>query len=178
MQLTITGVDYVPEELYEQTQLVADLMRELPGPDRPDYWLAKLRTPVTWLDDNIERQITHVVVTARWVGTQIGPGVENLRVDIAYVTDDSQIADSVLDFSKCKYVAIGLASETGGHRQPKKLEEVMAGAIGRAFGSRRRGIECSHLPIRCSRRGLNAGVGRHGVVLHRSSRRRNKRRIE
>ena len=41
MQLTITSVDYAPEELDEQIPIVAELLRELPGDDRPNYWLAR-----------------------------------------------------------------------------------------------------------------------------------------
>jgi len=46
MELTITGVDYAPEELDEQTPLVVKLLREMPGDDRPDYWLGELKTPI------------------------------------------------------------------------------------------------------------------------------------
>ena len=89
MELTITGVDFAPDDLYEQTPFVVDLLRELPGDDRPDYWLGELRTPIRWLQDDHEREITHLILAARWEGTRIEPGVKNLPVGIAYVTDQS-----------------------------------------------------------------------------------------
>ena len=134
MQLTVTSVDYAPEELYEQTPFVVDLLREIPGPDRPDYWLGKLQRPIRWLDNNLERQITHLVLAARWQGTQIKAKVENLPIGIAYVTDDSQLSESSIDFTKCKYIAIGLATETQSGKKPKRLTKILSGTIGRAFG--------------------------------------------
>ena len=85
MQFTVSHVDHAPEELYDQIPFKVEMLRELPGPDRPDYWLGKLEKPIRWLNDNIERQITHVVLAARWEGTRIESGVENLPVGIAYV---------------------------------------------------------------------------------------------
>ncbi len=48
------------------------------------------------------------------VGTWIEPGMKDLLVGIAYVVDSSVLGDSRLDFSKCRYVAIGTASESLG----------------------------------------------------------------
>lgn len=135
MQLTITTVDYAPEELYDQTPLVVQVLRELPGPDRPDYWLGELEKPLRWLDDNVERQITHLVLAARWEGTRIEPGAENLPVGIAYVTDDTLLDDSVVAFEKCTYIAIGISTETESGKPPRKLTETISGSIGKAFGT-------------------------------------------
>lgn len=134
MELTISEVDYAPGDLYEQTPLVVDLLRELPGDDRPDYWLGELRTPVRWLQENHERQITHVVLAARWEGTRIEPGVENLPVGIAFVTDASLLDDARLDFSKCSYVAIGISHDTGSGKPAEAPDGILAGSIGRLFG--------------------------------------------
>ena len=46
MKLTITTVDYAPGELYDQTPIVVKLLRQLPGPDRPDYWLGETERPI------------------------------------------------------------------------------------------------------------------------------------
>lgn len=135
MQLTITSVDYAPEDLYEQVPLVVNLVREIPGDDRPDYWLGALQTPVRWLVDNHAREVTHLVVAARWQGTAIAPGAENLPVGIAYVVDQSVLDDTHLDLAKCAYVAIGISMETSGGAQPKSLKEILAGNIARAFGT-------------------------------------------
>ena len=82
MKIRITSVDHAPDELYEQTPFTALLLRELPGPDRPDYWLAVLPKPLRWLPHGVERKVTHVVLAARWMGTQIGRGTWGLPVKI------------------------------------------------------------------------------------------------
>ena len=111
MKIRITAVDHAPDELYEQTPFTAVLLRELPGPDRPDYWLAALPRPIRWIRNGNETKVTHVVLAARWVGTRIGRGLLDLPVKIFYVVDDSAVDDQTLDQRKCEYVAIGTASE-------------------------------------------------------------------
>jgi len=134
VKLSILSVDYAPEELYDQTPFAIRLLRQVPGPDRPDYWLGELEQPLRWLNDNHLQEITHVVVAARWVGTQIEPHVSNLPVGLAYVIDRAQLDASQLDFNMCKYVAIGLATEVEGGNKPEPLTNVIAGHITRAFG--------------------------------------------
>jgi hypothetical protein len=138
MQLTVTTVDYAPEELHDQVPFTLELLRQLPGPDRPDYWLGRLETPIRWIDNNIERWITHMVLAARWEGTRIEPRVERLPLGIAYVTDDSLLEDNEVTFEKCRYVAIGISTETEGGRQPRKLTQIISGSIGKAFGTGKR----------------------------------------
>lgn len=135
MQLTITTVDYAPEDLYEQVPFVVDLIRQVPGDDRPDYWVGALHVPIRWLVDNHVREVTHLVVAARWQGTEIAPGAENLPVGIAYVTDPSVLNDEHLDLAKCAYVAIGISTETGGGAKPTPLKEILSGRIARGFGT-------------------------------------------
>ena len=106
---TITGVDFAPEDLPDQTPLRARLIRQIPGTDSPDYWLAELDRPVTWRQGNSERRITHLVVGARLEGTAISEDMAGLLIGIAYVTDQSVLEDEALDFGKCHYVAIGTA---------------------------------------------------------------------
>lgn len=119
MQLVITGVDYAPSELEDQVPIIVDLIREIPGPDRPDYWLGRVQQPIRWSKDGQEISVTHVVLAARWVGTSIGPGARNLPVGIAYVTDPTLLEDSELDFSKCVYVAIGSSHEANASPDPE-----------------------------------------------------------
>jgi hypothetical protein len=112
MKLRITDVDYAPEELYGQVPFEASLLREVPGKDRPDYWLAELAKPLQWKSkEGNEVTVTHIVLTARYVGARIAPGVGEITVGIAYITDISALADAQLDFSKCYYSAIGTARE-------------------------------------------------------------------
>ena len=134
MKLNITSVDHAPSELHDQVPFAVKLLRQIPGPDRPDYWLGQVEGSLRWMDANLEREVTHVIVAARWVGTQIEPHVEHLPIGIAYVTEATQIQDASVSFEKCRYVAIGLASEIEGGTKPKPLSHILAGTIGRAFG--------------------------------------------
>jgi hypothetical protein len=134
MKLAVTSVDYNPPELNDQIPFTAELLRMLPGPDRPDYWLAKADTPLRWIDDNHQRRIEYLVVCARWQGTQIEPKMSNLPIGIAYVTDSAQITEPSLSFDKCKYVAIGIASKVAGAELPAELDHIISGNIAPGFG--------------------------------------------
>lgn len=111
MKFTISSVDYAPPDLESQTPFSARLRRQIPGSDRPDYWVADLEAPLVWEKDGNTMTIEHLVVCARWEGTQIGRGMKDMPVNIAYVIDVSVLSDSELDFAKCEYIAIGTASE-------------------------------------------------------------------
>jgi len=132
MKLTITSVDYAPAELHDQVPIEVELLKIIPGPDRPDYWLGKVEKPIRWIDNNIKKNITHVIVAARWAGTQIDSNFKNLPVGIAYVTDSSLLEDQKLDFNKSKYIAIGMSSV--GDDAPEKLDHIIGGHIGPSFG--------------------------------------------
>lgn len=134
MELTVTSVDYSPPELNEQVPFRIKLLRLVPGPDRSDYWVGEMVKPLRWISDNHERQVENVVVCARWQGTQIMPLVGDLPINIAYITDPSQLGDASISFGKCKYVAIGVAHETEGKPKPLPPSKMLAGRIGRAFG--------------------------------------------
>jgi hypothetical protein len=109
MNIKVTGVDYAPDDLYAQTPFIARILRQLSGPDRDDYWLAELMTPLKWQHDGTESFVSHLVVAARWVGGVIAPGAHYLPVNIAYVIDQSLLSDVRLDFAKSHYCAIGVA---------------------------------------------------------------------
>jgi hypothetical protein len=134
MKLKVTEVDYAPNELYEQTPFEIVLTREILGPDRPDYWIGQLVNEIDWIKDNEQVKVSHVVVAARWVGTAIQPNVSNLPIGISYVTDLSVLNDKTLDFSKCEYVAIGIAYELEGGSQIEKRKGILSGRIGKLFG--------------------------------------------
>jgi len=107
----ITSVDYAPGDLYEQVPIDGVLLRQIPGPDRPDYWLAELSDPLKWSHDGKEHVITHVVLASRYVGQTISPGFGKLVIGMSFVTDQSVLNDDTLDFKKCFYSAIGVAKE-------------------------------------------------------------------
>ncbi len=84
-------------------------MRQIPGTDRADYWLAELDRPVTWRRGATEQRTTHLVVCSRHEGAAISEDMVGLLIEIAYVTDQSVLGDDALDLRKCRYVAIGTA---------------------------------------------------------------------
>ena len=108
MRVTITSVDYAPEDLYEQVPLLVDLLRQVPGTDRPDYWLGYLRHPVEWYVNGAEREVTHLVLSTRWEGGHFVTGARDLPLNISYVKDLSALDDVRLDSAKCAFVAIGV----------------------------------------------------------------------
>lgn len=109
MRFTITSVDQAPEELYTQTPLHGRFLRQIEGPDRPDYFIAELDRPIVWKKDGGDVSVTHLILTARWVGGVLSPTMVNTPVNLAYVVDESVLADSKLDFGKCFDAAIGVA---------------------------------------------------------------------
>ncbi len=109
MNVKVTSVDYAPDELYGQTPFTARILRQIPGPDRPDYLLAELAQPLSWQRDATTISVSHLVLCARWVGGVIAPGATHLPINIAYVVDPSVLDDATLDLSKCHYSAIGTA---------------------------------------------------------------------
>ena len=127
----MTSVDHNPRELADQVPFSLALERLIPGPDRPDYWLGRLDAPLRWIDDSRGRQVSHLIVCA--LETQIKPAVQNLPIGIAYVTDLTQLTDATVNPGKCKYVANGIANETGGAHAPSGALPVMAGRISRAL---------------------------------------------
>jgi len=104
-------VDHATRQLEEQCPLEVTLLKQLPGDDREDYWLAEPRSPIRWGRGDAEVEDTHLLVAARWEGHPIAAGVRDLPIGIALVTDPSQVTDSRVDFAKCEYVAIGLATD-------------------------------------------------------------------
>lgn len=102
MNFMIIDADYAPDDLPKQLPVSIELIREIPGSDRPDYWLAKTETPVKWDD----KTVNYLIVAPRLVGDSLNAKNENVAVGLAYVTDESLLDDTVLNFDKCKYVAI------------------------------------------------------------------------
>ena len=112
MNVKVTSVDTAPEELYEQAPFTARILRQIPGPDRPDYLLAELIQPLTWCRDSVQVPVSHLVLCARWVGGVVEPGATHIPINIAYVVDPSVLNDAKLDFAKCFYSAVGIADVT------------------------------------------------------------------
>ncbi len=134
MRLIIIDVDYAPAELHDKVPIMLELIREIPGDDRPDYWIAVVESPITWLEDNHQRIIDHVIIATRWQGTRIEKGMDHLPIGIAYVTDESVIGDEHLDFNKIRYIAIGMASDASLGSATIKPTNLSSGRIGKVFG--------------------------------------------
>ena len=111
MRLIVESVEFAPEELHDQVPFVVDLIRQLPGPDRPDYWLGSVVLPLEWWVDGQEHSVRHVVLAARHAGQRIEPGVRELAVNIAFVTDATLLEGARLELAKCRFVAIGVCRE-------------------------------------------------------------------
>ncbi|MEZ5920351.1 MAG: hypothetical protein R3C60_03265 [Parvularculaceae bacterium] len=111
MKLKLNSVDYCPNELHAQLPIVIEVLRQIRGKDRPDYFLGRCCPAIEWIDGNDTRKITHVVICARYVGQTIERLANNLAVGIAYVTVESQITENFVDFSKVRYSAIGLVTD-------------------------------------------------------------------
>ncbi len=111
MRVRISNIDYAPEDLYSQTPFEADIIRSIPGSDRPDYWLAELTKPLRWAQNGNEKVVSHLILTMRYVGEQMERGIKERAVGIAYVTDQSLLEDKKLAFDKCDYVAIGVVED-------------------------------------------------------------------
>ncbi len=111
MRVRIICLDDAPPDLPGQTPFELEIIRRIPGQDRPDYWLGRLERPLTWNGQESQRTVTHVLLVAKLVGMHVRPGMRNVPVGIAYVTDESLLQDIELQFSKCASVAVGIAED-------------------------------------------------------------------
>jgi len=109
MKAVVRSVDYAPNDLYAQVPFGATLTRALPGPNRDDYWLARLDHPLRYAGGGTEREIKHIILASRYVGESIHRSVGRVVVGITYVLDEAQIDLPAVDMSRCLYAAIGEA---------------------------------------------------------------------
>ena len=107
--LELTSADYCPDDLHEQLPVKIETLRNMPGLDRPDYWLAKCEVPLCWKEQGLK--INYLIVACRYIGTKLRKGVGNVTIGVAYVTDESILNDKNLQFEKCVYVAVCEANE-------------------------------------------------------------------
>lgn len=126
---TIDSVDLAPPELAAQLPIRGELRCVIPGPDRPDYCLATLDTPIVFrppADFDLSRvetgflgrdeagpfvYVPAVIVAARIAGQQLHPGMKGLQVALAYVIDNTIGRDDVVDFAKLHYAAVAVISD-------------------------------------------------------------------
>ncbi len=129
-KVRIIRFDDAPEELSWQVPVRGELFRLMPGPDRPDYSVMLLEHPLRFypvegfdlarigtdrlVEDRQGRRMVAVhalVLTARYVGQQLHPGMVDLPVNVAYVLDHSLVEDSAVDLAKIEFAGVGFLTE-------------------------------------------------------------------
>jgi hypothetical protein len=123
----IHSLDLGPSDLQGQLPVRAGIVRQMVGPDRDDYLLARLERPIRYhypaSFDTTRTQneflatdqsgpfvwIYVIVVCARLVGTRFHAHMRSLPINIAFVTDNTIGSDQRLDFAKIEFVGVGFA---------------------------------------------------------------------
>jgi hypothetical protein len=110
--IEIESITKGPKELTYQLPIKAEIQKQIPGKDRPDYYLAELEKPLFWVDEkqDINTEVTHLILCTKKKSQSIANDMKAVIVAIAYVIDEAVITEPVLDFKKCKYVATGTAN--------------------------------------------------------------------
>jgi hypothetical protein len=108
LYFAITEVDSGPKELRHELPVVGMIYNKLNHEDGSEYYLAALKEPL----ESKGRKITHITIGARLLGQHVGPKMENLPVNIAYVVDKSLLDQETMDFTKAEFVAVGFATDT------------------------------------------------------------------
>ena len=124
MRFSITGLDDSSEDLDGLLPVKGRILRQIPGPDTPNYFLAILDSAFVWKKE--QKKISHLIIGARWLGGVLSPTMRRTPINIAYVTDESLLSDSKLDFKKCHYAAIGWGD---GEEEPNHSSEPTPGAV-------------------------------------------------
>ncbi|MFC9561361.1 hypothetical protein [Agromyces sp. NPDC056965] len=134
-KIVITSVDSAPADLAAQLPVHAELVRILPGPDRPDYSLAIAKKPIHFRttvaalrqagvdpsaadpqmirvhdDGTADLVVFGLVMCARLAGETIHLAMKDFPVSIAYIIDNTQLGDPEVDFSKSYFAAVGFVS--------------------------------------------------------------------
>ncbi|VAZ61075.1 hypothetical protein [Mycobacterium kansasii] len=123
------GVFTAVEELQRQLPITAELWRRIPGPDRPDYFLAGLEQRINYhpidgfdwarcqpeflaRDDSGPFVWVYAVIVASLIeGTQLHAGMQEFPVRLAYVIDNTVGHDAQLEFAKCDYICYAMISD-------------------------------------------------------------------
>jgi hypothetical protein len=136
MQLALRSVAFKTGDKSDDVPLTVTLVRQIPGPDRPDYWLGTLARPFHWTSSTEPKtyDIEHLVLATQWEETTVRPGVTRLPVGIAFVVDSSLIDDRELDLDKIRYVALGIADDPDAPPPSGSWSSRVAGVISGMFG--------------------------------------------
>jgi len=141
MEFRLRSVAFARGDRSEEVPLTVTMLREIPGPDRPDYWLAELKQPLSWVSASEGTfEVSHVVLATQWENTAFREGATRIPVGIAYVTDMSLLEDDALDLDKIRYVATGVADDPNADDRPfasaaSALTDTVAKLFGRKPGA-------------------------------------------
>ena len=138
-RLRIDRIDVGPGDLPPQLPAEGRLLRQIAGPDRPDYFFAVLDEAITYRttltamqelgvnpdaadpqlirigdDGTVDLRIFAVSFAARNAGEMPHVGMKDFPVSLAYVIDNTAIRDETLDFSKLVYAAVAFISDIDG----------------------------------------------------------------
>ncbi len=114
--IEISEITKGPDELSYQLPVQAKVLKQIPGKDRPDYFLVELEKSVFWVDEqkDINTEINYLIICSKKKGQSISNEMKDVILAIAYVTDESVKTDSRLNFKKCEYVAVGKSTAKKG----------------------------------------------------------------
>ena len=140
MELRLRSLDFAQGDRSDEIPMNVTLLHTIPGPDRPDYWVGRLREPFQWSsspDGSFE--ITHLVLATQWENTRMHEGVSRLPVGVAYVIDRSLLHDEELDLDKIRFVATGVADDLAADDRPiTAMVSKLTNTFGKVFGRRSR----------------------------------------
>lgn len=123
------GLPHAIPELQSQLPLSGRLARQIPGPDRSDYFLVVLQKPLRYhpqpdFDWSRSQQefssqygtgdflwIYAMIVCSLAVGTQLHRGMKRFPIQLALVIDNTVGRDETLVFEKCDYAGQALVTD-------------------------------------------------------------------
>lgn len=123
------GLPHAIPELQSQLPVSGRLVRQIPGPDRSDYFLVVLDQPLRfhplpdfdWTRTQPEFRarddagaflwVYAVIVCSLAVGTQLHRTMKRFPVQLALVIDNSVGRDEALTFEKCEYAGQALVTD-------------------------------------------------------------------
>ncbi len=105
LKVQLIECDCAVEDMKEQLPVTCQLLRMIPGADRPDYWLAKCEKPMSFNG----KTINYLIVGTRFCGQAIKKDIGTVTLNVAYVLNETLINDARLDFSKAQPAAICVA---------------------------------------------------------------------
>lgn len=110
MRVKLISCDYAPADMPEQLPISCEVIRRIPGEDRPDYYIARCEQDIRYN----RYTIRYLIIAPRFFGQELKQNLDEIALGVAYVGDESLLKDDKLDFNKCTYVAIcmGTTRET------------------------------------------------------------------